>query len=62
MVYFELYFINNYRTIIFQGNKFYIGLYSGTVTVINSLDYESVNNYTLRIIAKVCAFLINIHV
>ena len=62
MVYFELYFINNYRTIISQGNKFYIGLYSGTVTVINSLDYESVNNYTLRIIAKVCAFLINIHV
>ena len=38
-----------------QGNKFHIELYSGTVTVIRSLDYESVNNYTLKIIAKVSA-------
>ncbi|XP_044168013.1 protocadherin-like wing polarity protein stan, partial [Acropora millepora] len=34
------------------GNKFFIGFYSGTVTVIRSLDFESVNNYTLKIIAK----------
>lgn len=39
--------------ISFQGNKFFIGFYSGTVTVIRSLDFESVNNYTLKIIAKV---------
>ncbi|XP_068723315.1 protocadherin-1-like [Montipora capricornis] len=34
------------------GDKFYIGLYTGTVTVIRSLDFESVNNYSLTIIAK----------
>lgn len=39
----------------FQGNKFYIELYGGNVVVTKRLDYESINNYTLKIVAKVGA-------
>ena len=37
----------------FQGDKFYIELYGGNVVVTKRLDYESINNYTLKIVAKV---------
>lgn len=36
-----------------QGDKFYIELYGGSVVVTKKLDYESINNYTLKILAKV---------
>ena len=37
----------------FQGDKFYIELYGGNVVVTKRLDFESINNYTLKIVAKV---------
>lgn len=40
-------------TFPFQGDKFYIELYGGNVVVTKRLDYESINNYTLKIVAKV---------